>query len=188
MARRTDPEKRERILESARRVFLEDGYEGARVAKIAAGAGVAVGTLYLYFDSKDAIAGALTERFFEKISDRVVPMFADLSTPQRIEAVVDAALAVAEEERVLFEIEKLPERSAQSFREQMVGALAESLEEQGLPPNLLPGDAPVLANLLASLMERAIYECLVWRTGDIGRYRRILKRIFVRLLLDRAPV
>ncbi len=46
----------------------------------------------------------------------------------------------------------------------------------------------MLANLLASLMERAIYECLVWKTGEIERYRRILKRVFVRLLLDRAPV
>nr|WP_041328109.1 hypothetical protein [Rubrobacter xylanophilus] len=71
---------------------------------------------------------ALTERFFRKISERVVPLLEDLSTPEEMGGAVDAARTVAEE-------------------------------------------------------ERAIYECLVWRAGDVERHRKVLKRMFARLLL-----
>jgi AcrR family transcriptional regulator len=46
---------RRRIVESARVVFEEKGYLGARVVDIASGAGVGHGTFYTYFDSKEEI-------------------------------------------------------------------------------------------------------------------------------------
>ncbi|HET6307452.1 MAG TPA: TetR/AcrR family transcriptional regulator [Rhodopila sp.] len=48
-------EKRAQILQGAAGVFAADGYEGASMARIAAGAGVSKGTLYNYFDSKAAL-------------------------------------------------------------------------------------------------------------------------------------
>lgn len=48
-------QKREQILGGAARVFSEDGYEGASMARIAAVAGVSKGTLYNHFDSKAAL-------------------------------------------------------------------------------------------------------------------------------------
>src|SRR5215467_4753612 len=64
MARVADPAHRARILAAARRTFRRRGYVNAPMTEIARGAGIAVGTLYLYFDSKEAIAGAITaERF-----------------------------------------------------------------------------------------------------------------------------
>ena len=45
--------KRERILRAAVDVFAEFGYFNARVAQIAKAAGVADGTIYLYFDGKE---------------------------------------------------------------------------------------------------------------------------------------
>ena len=55
----TEPEafrgtsKRERILRAAVDVFAEYGYFNAKVAQIAKSAGVADGTIYLYFDGKE---------------------------------------------------------------------------------------------------------------------------------------
>jgi AcrR family transcriptional regulator len=49
------PETKQRVLEGAAFVFSEDGYEGASMARIAAQAGVSKGTLYNYFDSKEAL-------------------------------------------------------------------------------------------------------------------------------------
>jgi len=43
---------RDELVAAARRVFERDGYSGARVADIAAGAGVAHGSFYTYFSSK----------------------------------------------------------------------------------------------------------------------------------------
>src|SRR5262245_15390074 len=47
------PGKRARILDAAVLVFAEKGFYGAKVAEIAREAGVADGTIYLYFKSKD---------------------------------------------------------------------------------------------------------------------------------------
>jgi TetR/AcrR family transcriptional regulator, fatty acid metabolism regulator protein len=49
----TGTSKRERILRAAVDVFAEHGYFNAKVAQIAKAAGVADGTIYLYFDGKE---------------------------------------------------------------------------------------------------------------------------------------
>ena len=51
--------KRRQILDGARRVFLADGFDGASMSDIARVAGVSKGTLYVYFDSKEALFEAL---------------------------------------------------------------------------------------------------------------------------------
>jgi TetR/AcrR family fatty acid metabolism transcriptional regulator len=45
--------KRERILRAATDVFAQNGYFNAKVSEIARAAGVADGTIYLYFDGKE---------------------------------------------------------------------------------------------------------------------------------------
>ena len=59
MARRRTTNKRGRILEAAVRVFARKGYFAARVADIAGQAGVADGTIYLYFRNKEDILVSL---------------------------------------------------------------------------------------------------------------------------------
>ena len=44
-----------RILEGARKLFLEEGFDAASMADIARRAGVSKGTLYVYFDSKERL-------------------------------------------------------------------------------------------------------------------------------------
>lgn len=53
--RKSDEEKRERILKAAIALFAARGFENASVADIATEADVAKGTVYLYFPSKDAL-------------------------------------------------------------------------------------------------------------------------------------
>ena len=50
-----DPDKRQQIVEAAVRVFARNGYYHSRVADIAREAGIASGTIYLYFKTKDEI-------------------------------------------------------------------------------------------------------------------------------------
>ena len=50
-----------RLLEAAKEVFERDGFLGARVSDIAETAGVALGTFYNYFDSKEDIFRDLAE-------------------------------------------------------------------------------------------------------------------------------
>jgi AcrR family transcriptional regulator len=55
--------KRESLLDAARTVFAERGYHRTTIKDIAAQAGVADGTVYNYFENKDALLSALFDRF-----------------------------------------------------------------------------------------------------------------------------
>ena len=55
-------ETRSRILAAAMDLFREKGFEAATMREIAAGAGVALGAAYYYFDSKDSIVLAFYDQ------------------------------------------------------------------------------------------------------------------------------
>ncbi|CAA2102974.1 putative HTH-type transcriptional regulator [Methylobacterium bullatum] len=55
-----ETDKRRQILDGARSVFMASGFDGASMGEIAKAAGVSKGTLYVYFDSKEALFEALT--------------------------------------------------------------------------------------------------------------------------------
>src|SRR2546421_9433142 len=58
--------KRESILRAATRVFARNGYFNSKVADIAREAGVADGTVYLYFKSKEEILHSIFDRSMEE--------------------------------------------------------------------------------------------------------------------------
>src|SRR4051812_4037874 len=57
--RYVDAEKRGAIVEAARSLFLSKGYESTTMAEVAEDAGVAVGTVYLYFKNKNDLLRAV---------------------------------------------------------------------------------------------------------------------------------
>lgn len=59
-------DKREAILRAAIRVFAHSGYFNSKVADIAREAGVADGTVYLYFKSKEEILHSIFDRSMEE--------------------------------------------------------------------------------------------------------------------------
>ena len=54
--------KRRQILDGARRVFLDLGFDGASMGEIARSAGVSKGTLYVYFADKSRLFEAIVEQ------------------------------------------------------------------------------------------------------------------------------
>lgn len=59
--------RRELVLEAAREVFDTAGLEGASIREIARRAGYTPGAIYSYFDSKEAVYGALLEESIERL-------------------------------------------------------------------------------------------------------------------------
>lgn len=55
MATNADPDKKEQIRQAAERIFARYGFHNARASQIAEEAGVAVGTIYNYFEHKNDI-------------------------------------------------------------------------------------------------------------------------------------
>ena len=56
------------LLEATARVLTKEGYDRASTNKIAAAAGVSIGSLYQYFPSKEALVAALIERHTQELS------------------------------------------------------------------------------------------------------------------------
>src|SRR3954462_3521583 len=59
-------DKRRAILRAAIKVFARKGYFNSKVADIAGEAGIADGTVYLYFKSKDEILHSIFDRAMSK--------------------------------------------------------------------------------------------------------------------------
>src|SRR5476649_2487408 len=66
---RNKAERRRRVLEAARAVFLEHGYESATTREIAARAGVAVGTVFVYARDKRDLLMTIVNDDLEAVTD-----------------------------------------------------------------------------------------------------------------------
>jgi TetR/AcrR family fatty acid metabolism transcriptional regulator len=97
--------KRERILRAAVTVFAKSGFEGARVSEVAKGAGVADGTIYLYFKSKDELLVSLFEDRVERLLAYMQEELPKLDgAPARLRAIIALQLGLLEGERELAEV------------------------------------------------------------------------------------
>lgn len=87
---------REAVYEAARGLFEQHGFRDLKMADIAEALGVAKGTLYNYFDSKDEIFAVLAERgraeFFASLDTKM----AQTTGWDRLEALVRGALEFLE--------------------------------------------------------------------------------------------
>jgi TetR/AcrR family transcriptional regulator, fatty acid metabolism regulator protein len=75
-------EKYQRILDAAVEVIAENGYFNSPVSAIAARAGVADGTVYLYFKSKDEVLRTAIDTTFERFFKQVAERFETLKDPR----------------------------------------------------------------------------------------------------------
>ncbi|CAN5743519.1 hypothetical protein BH10ACI4_BH10ACI4_00430 [soil metagenome] len=75
-------EKYQRILDAAVEVIAENGYFSSPVSAIAARAGVADGTIYLYFKSKDDVLRTAIDTTFDRFHKQVAEKFETLEGPR----------------------------------------------------------------------------------------------------------
>jgi len=78
----TGNEKYQRILDAAVDVIAENGYFNSPVSAIAARAGVADGTIYLYFKSKDDVLRTAIDTTFARFYTQVEERFKTLTEPR----------------------------------------------------------------------------------------------------------
>ena len=103
--RRRGGDKRDRILKAAVKVFAKSGFHATRVSEVAKAAGVADGTIYLYFKSKEELLVSLFEDRVQKLLTYMreeLPKQPD--APSRLRAVIDMQLGLLEGERDLAEV------------------------------------------------------------------------------------
>ena len=95
-------EKYERILDAAVEVIAENGYFNSPVSAIAARAGVADGTVYLYFKSKDDVLRTAIDRNFGRFHQQVLEKFKEIDDPRaQLEYIAQVHLESGSENRAM---------------------------------------------------------------------------------------
>ncbi|HSX70519.1 MAG TPA: TetR/AcrR family transcriptional regulator [Pseudomonas sp.] len=77
-----DPAKRLAILEAAKRLFIQNGYDGSSMDAIAAEAGVSKLTVYSHFTDKETLFACAVE---SKCAEQLPPLFFELGPEDSIE-------------------------------------------------------------------------------------------------------
>lgn len=81
---------KERIFQVALKIFAENGYEGARIDKIATEVGINKASLYFHFKSKEELFKELFHNIISKYQDKMKAIVSDhkeLSTKDRLKAI-----------------------------------------------------------------------------------------------------
>ncbi|MBN1946378.1 MAG: TetR/AcrR family transcriptional regulator [Bradymonadales bacterium] len=107
-------DKRMRILEGALRVFAAKGFYKTRVSEIAKEAGVADGTIYNYFKSKDEILISLFEVKMDGILERLGQELKG-GVEERLRKYIEAHLSLAVEDPALAEFITVELRQSDKF-------------------------------------------------------------------------
>jgi len=101
----TAPDKRDRILKAAIKVFAKNGFYATRVSEIAKAAGVADGTIYLYFKNKDDVLITIFEDGINRLLV-ILRKVAESDEPfeKRITRIIELQLGLLEDQRDLAEV------------------------------------------------------------------------------------
>lgn len=166
-------DKRERILEAAERIFARHGFFHARVSEIAREAGVADGTIYLYFKSKDDLLISLFESRMERVTDTLAAAVdrAGTRAHDRLVAFLDTYAGLIVEHQDLAEVMTVELRQSTKFMKEyqshqfgsflkLLAGLVADGQETGEFVRELP--APVVARAIFGMLDEL---ALAWLLG-----------------------
>ncbi|MGI9180337.1 MAG: TetR/AcrR family transcriptional regulator [Longimicrobiaceae bacterium] len=168
--------RRRAILDSAVRAFAQHGFFGSRIRDIAAGAGVAEGTIYLYFGGKDDL---LVTAFRERVNEFCAAVHSILaeesSFPERLTRFIELQFEGIEEDPALATVLLVESRQSSSFYGGAVrdvlrsyAAAIDELLESGRAEGAFREDAdlPLARRMLIGALEEIELE---WLLGDRSR-------------------
>lgn len=170
-------DKRERILEAAEVVFAEHGFARARVSEIARAAGVADGTIYLYFKSKDDLLIELFDSRMQRVTAALrtaTDGVADASL--RLRSFVSAYLSLVRENPPLAEVLTVELRQSSKFMKEpgrpqfaellkLLGAIVADGHESGQFDAAIP--APIAARAIFGMIDEL---ALAWLLGGKEKF------------------
>jgi TetR/AcrR family fatty acid metabolism transcriptional regulator len=154
--------KRTRILDAAVRIFADKGFYNAKVSEIARVAGVADGTIYLYFKSKDDLLISLFEDRMERINANLRVALAEAGSPvDKLRRLLELQLALVESDPRLAEVLTVELRqSAKFLREYRQTKFGEFLKLVAQPIEEGQRDGSLRADLDPPVVARALFGAL----------------------------
>ncbi len=164
-------QKRERLLDASLKLFREKGYEQTKVADITRAAGVAKGTFFNYFPTKERVLLALGEQMLGKLGQvSANDIFQQKTTRGKVKAMFHALASGLDSDRELvkemvYRGLRLPDLVDNSRAQLDFRAMLVLLIEQGKRKNeiIAATDAPFVADALYTLYFQQI---VLWCSKD----------------------
>ena len=191
-------EKRERILEGALRAFAKKGFYNTRISEVASEAGVADGTIYLYFKNKDDVLISLFEDRMEWLIDRLATELDQLDddVETRIRAMIRLHFELAVEQPELAEFITVELRQSSKFVKEYnnpkfydyLSILHELIvrgQNEGVVRNDV--DARLVSRVLFGSLDEVLLSLTLSRAGsdDVADRSRQVADVFIQGLLAR---
>jgi TetR/AcrR family transcriptional regulator, fatty acid metabolism regulator protein len=108
--------KHKRILDAAVKIFAKKGFHNSRIAEVASEAGVASGTIYLYFKNKDDILIKVFEESLEKLIDDVNVELESIESPEKqLKRFIQLHLSMMKNNKELAEVLQVELRQSHKF-------------------------------------------------------------------------
>ncbi|MEV0245904.1 TetR/AcrR family transcriptional regulator [Nocardia sp. NPDC050712] len=157
--------RQEEILDAAVKVFARKGFAASRIEDVAAEAGIAKGSVYLYFESRNALLAGV----FDSYAGKAAGVLAELgsgSPLERLRRLITGAVAMLaahpDHARVLLDVwaSNPPIDMAAVYREYR-GAVADLLSEAECAGELRPGIGAGHAVVIVGAIEGCLVQALV---------------------------
>lgn len=183
-------DKRLAILLAARELFATNGYDDTTIAEIAQGAGVAVGTVYLYFTNKHDILVDVCLALNAEIA-QVIQSAAMMNLPLRQipRTIIEAAFRSSRENmRFMTYYQVEPQSSGEMERlraanQEIADALDAYFQLLVAQGELPPFDTAVYAEQLNNLVSSTLKQCFALEHGEREEFYRegviaLVERVF----------
>lgn len=165
--------KRAAILDAARAIIAKQGYEETTIAEIAAAAGVAVGTVYLYFRNKRDIYTSLSTGWVEEIAEALQdPRLLDLPMEQIPRAMIEASFRICHDKSDWMTVFQVDIQSTEELRlhKEAEAVITRALNaffhiaiERG---QLAPFDTVMYAKIIFGTVHAALFDCYCIENGE----------------------
>jgi TetR/AcrR family transcriptional regulator, repressor of fatR-cypB operon len=187
-----DPPSKQAILDAALRLFVRQGLAATSIRRIGEEAGYTNPALFKFFEGKDALALHLFERCYARLHVRVAAAAAGGTFDEALDRVLDAFLALVEEDLEAFlyvqdtlrELwPRLPAAARKRSILRVLGELVERGKREGAVFGYRTPDIPVAAavGLLAQFARMAYFGELALPVHEHRRELRLaLRRVFGR--------
>jgi len=188
-------ETRSRILDAAARVFSVRGYAAGTTNRIAAEAGLSIGSLYQYFPNKDAILVTLVRAHVTEGTEAVLAAVEQArhlpaeDLAGRVRAIVDAVVSVHAGDpalhQVLFEEAPRPPELLDELRALEDGAVHVAAKLiAGRPPADLTHEDEMTARMVVTTIEALVHRLVATRQPRVAvdEVRREVTAVVVRYL------
>lgn len=184
MPRSADPQRRALILRVARQQFARDGFVGTTMADIALAAGMGVGSLYVYFPTKDAIALSLLQTYLDEVEHAIVPPMVKLQGAKAIATSISAGFQLVEPNADLIHLlRQVPHEMVVLVCQRLPQVLEPAVAGQITRGQFRPLDPHFVTQWINEQITWAINMCVLEKQYSLASCQRQLVDLISRALL-----